>query len=148
MSTDTPQLPSHATSAVTGRRRTGDRRTVDRRTEVLKILEEAGRFLTARQLHILSVIQGSGAGLSTVYRILRSADAAGLLEVVHVPSGKAYRLLPDSHEHRLECRGCGEGVLFTSEALEEWLAGLGSRYSFHDVRHAVSVTGTCRRCLQ
>jgi G3E family GTPase len=95
MSTDTPRTPSGTTSAVTGRRKAVDRRTVDRRTEILWTLEEAGRFLTARQLHVLSAIQGSGTG----------------------------------------------GVLFASEALEEWLARLGSRYGFHDVRHAVSVTG-------
>ncbi|MFB7916725.1 Fur family transcriptional regulator [Streptomyces sp. NPDC056061] len=142
MSSDTPVIPGYATSSVTGRRGTGARRT-----EILKFLEASGRFLTARQLHVLSVIQGSGTSFSTVCRILRSADASGLLEVVHVPSGKAYRLLSASHEHRLACRGCGEGALFTSEALEVWLAGLGSRYGFHDVRHAVNVTGTCRRCL-
>ncbi|MFJ8077557.1 Fur family transcriptional regulator [Streptomyces sp. NPDC096176] len=143
MSTDTPEVPGHVTSSVTDRRGTGARQT-----EILKILGESGRFLTARQLHALSVTQGSGTGLSTVYRILRSADAAGLLEVVHAPSGKAYRLLPESHEHRLECRTCGEGVPFASEALEEWLAGLGGLYGFRDVRHALSVTGTCHACQQ
>ncbi|MFJ4873177.1 Fur family transcriptional regulator [Streptomyces sp. NPDC088757] len=141
MSSDTPPpSPCRADAPA------GGRGASERRSEILEVLGETGRFLTARQLHVLIAARGHDTGLSTVYRTLRVADAAGRLEVVHDSSGKAYRLLPDTHQHRLECRGCGEGVPFVSEALEEWIEGLGSRYGFTDVRHAVNVTGTCTRC--
>ncbi|MER5555367.1 transcriptional repressor [Streptomyces sp. NPDC002793] len=123
------------------------RRAADRRPEVLAALREDGGFLSAQGLHEAMTRRGVRIGLTTVYRALSMADAEGWLETVHARSGaKAYRYLPPVHEHHLRCRVCGARVTFVFQALEDWVAQLGPRHGFEDVRHAVAATGTCPAC--
>ncbi|MEU1217194.1 transcriptional repressor [Streptomyces sp. NPDC005790] len=125
------------------------RRAADRRPEVLAALRENGGFLSAQGLHAAMTQRGVRIGLTTVYRALSDADAEGRLETVHARGAvKAYRYLPPVHEHHLRCRVCGVGVTFVSQALEEWVAQLGPRHGFADVRHAVAATGTCPGCAE
>jgi Fur family transcriptional regulator, ferric uptake regulator len=122
-------------------------RAADRRPEVLAALRQDEGFLSAQGLHALMTQRGIRIGLTTVYRALSAADAEGRLETVRARGGvKSYRYLPLVHEHRLRCRTCGAGVAFVSQVLEDWVAQLGPRYGFENVRHAVAVTGTCSGC--
>ncbi|MFF8841947.1 Fur family transcriptional regulator [Streptomyces sp. NPDC015127] len=122
------------------------RRAAARRNAVLAALRDLGGFVSAQQLHVTLVDQGCVVGLSTVYRALAEADADGLLETVHGSGGgRAFRYL-SVHEHRIRCTVCGDSVSFLSPELEHWIESLGPTYGFHDVRHAVSVTGTCALC--
>ncbi|MFD4761827.1 Fur family transcriptional regulator [Streptomyces sp. NPDC058439] len=123
------------------------RRAADRRPEVLAALRENKGFLSAQGLHASMMQRGIRIGLTTVYRALSAADAEGRLETVHARGGvKSYRYLPPVHEHHMRCRVCGVGVAFVSQVLEDWVAQLGPRYGFEDVRHAVAATGTCPGC--
>ncbi|MEU0303029.1 transcriptional repressor [Streptomyces sp. NPDC006175] len=122
-------------------------RAADRRPEVIAALRENGGFLSAQGLHASMRRQGIRIGLTTVYRALTAADAEGRLEAVYTRRGaKAYRYLPPVHEHHLTCRVCGAGVAFFWQGLEDWVARLGPRHGFEDVRHSVAATGTCPGC--
>ncbi|HWU05147.1 MAG TPA: transcriptional repressor [Streptomyces sp.] len=123
------------------------RHAADRRPEVLAALRDDGGFLSAQGLHATMKQRGIRIGLTTVYRALSAADAEGRLEAVYARSGaKAYRYLPPVHEHHLTCRVCGAGAAFFCQGLEDWVAQLGPRHGFEDVRHAVAATGTCPGC--
>lgn len=105
--------------------------------------------MSAQGLHVSMKQQGIHIGLTTVYRALSAADAEGRLEAVHALNGvKAYRYLPPVHEHHLTCRVCGAGITFFCQVLEDWVAQLGPRHGFEDVRHAVAATGTCPDCAR
>ncbi|MFD4030034.1 Fur family transcriptional regulator [Streptomyces sp. NPDC058637] len=138
-------MASVSSAAVPDRPR--PRRAADRRPEVLDALRRNGGFVSAQGLHASMTQQGIRIGLTTVYRALAAADAEERLEAVHARGGaKAYRYLPPVHEHHLTCRVCGAGVAFFCQALEDWVAQLGPRHGFEDVRHAVAATGTCPGC--
>ncbi|MFI6080271.1 Fur family transcriptional regulator [Streptomyces sp. NPDC051217] len=125
------------------------RPATERRAVILNVLAGVEGFVTAPRLHMMISARGMAISLSTIYRTLTAAESEGLVEVLHRGGiwGRVYRYVPPVHDHHLVCTACGDSVPFTCRALEDWFAGIGPRYGFRDVRHAISVAGTCAQCV-
>ncbi|HON10820.1 MAG TPA: transcriptional repressor [Chitinispirillaceae bacterium] len=85
---------------------------------------------------------------ATVYRTISHLVDAGFLLPVALESSQAYyEFAPDSahHEH-LVCEKCGRIIEFTDPMLENRIESIASLHGFKISRHAVQISGTCRRC--
>lgn len=115
---------------------------------VLEVLDKAGRFLSAQDIHASLRAGGSSVGLTSVYRALQSLADDGSLDVLRTGHGETTFRLCDSasHHHHLVCRSCGATVEVEAPGLERWLSGLGRAHSFVVEGHTLEVVGICPRC--
>ena len=115
---------------------------------VLGVLESAGRFLSAQDIHAHLRQAGSTVGLTSVYRAVQMLADEGSLDVLRSRNGETTfrRCDSDTHHHHLVCRGCGATVEVEAPGLERWLAGLGQAHSFVVEGHTLEVLGVCDRC--
>ncbi|MFF7245595.1 Fur family transcriptional regulator [Embleya sp. NPDC008237] len=93
-------------------------------------------------------IRNRPVSLSTTYRSLAALAADGSADSRYTVDGERQyrrRRRPD-HHHLLICRLCGIAVEVHSEAVERWTATAGARHGFTEIRHAIELTGRCRRC--
>ncbi|MFI6588000.1 Fur family transcriptional regulator [Embleya sp. NPDC050493] len=93
-------------------------------------------------------IRNRPVSLSTTYRSLAALAADGSADSRYTVDGERQyrrRRRPD-HHHLLICRLCGIAVEVHSEAVERWTASAGARHGFTEIRHAIELTGRCRRC--
>lgn len=86
-------------------RRSGGRAT-DQKRRVLRRVLDAGRHLTAGELHRRAVESGEPIDLSTVHRVLTSLTDSGVLHCVFTSSGASYGVQRAPHLHST-CRSCG-----------------------------------------
>lgn len=106
-------------------------------------------FRSAQQLFLeLHRRRPQRIALTSVYRILHSLAAEGVVETQSAEDGEAlYRLRTGSeHRHYLLCRRCGRAVPFAPTALEEVAANLVRQHHFTQVTHRIDLYGTCPRC--
>ncbi|WP_019970549.1 Fur family transcriptional regulator [Mycobacterium sp. 141] len=124
------------------------RRTANKQA-VLDALGSADTFRSAQHLFLqLHRRQPQRIALTSVYRILHSLAAEGVVETQSAEDGEAlYRLRTGTeHRHYLLCRQCGRAVPFSPTALEEVAADLVRQHHFTEVTHRVDLYGTCPRC--
>ncbi|MGW3974340.1 Fur family transcriptional regulator [Streptomyces ardesiacus] len=119
-----------------------------RRTAAAEALRDHDRFVSAQELHMHMVGQGTRIGLSTVYRALRELEAVGGVDVTQTGAGeRLYRWRRDGeHQHYLLCRRCGSSRPVESAVIEDWTARVISDSGFAAVVHTVELTGACRPC--
>lgn len=115
---------------------------------VLAVLDTAGRFLSAQDIHARLRQDGSTVGLTSVYRALQSLADVGAVDVLRTRHGETTfrRCDSDAHHHHLVCRICGATVEVEAPGLERWLSGVGRAHSFAVEGHTLDVVGTCARC--
>ncbi|HET6817289.1 MAG TPA: transcriptional repressor [Mycobacteriales bacterium] len=115
---------------------------------VLEVLDTAGRFLSAQDIHARLRHDGSTVGLTSVYRALQSLTDEGSVDVLRTGNGETTfrRCDSDAHHHHLVCRRCGATVEVEAPGLERWLSGLGRAHSFVVEGHTLEVVGLCARC--
>ncbi|MBU6530353.1 Fur family transcriptional regulator [Streptomyces sp. NPDC057245] len=126
----------------------GQLRPSHRRTAVLEALKGCPRIVSAQELHMRMVAEGTRIGLSTVYRALRDAEETGRVDVVQAGTGeKRYRWRRGGeHRHYLVCRVCAASRPVGAEAVEAWVASVVSESGFAAVEHTVELAGVCARC--
>jgi Fur family ferric uptake transcriptional regulator len=115
---------------------------------VLDVLDAAGRFLSAQDIHARLRQDGSTVGLTSVYRALQSLADEGAIDVLRTGHGETTfrRCDSDAHHHHLVCRVCGATIEVETPGLERWLSGLGRAHSFTVEGHTLEIVGTCARC--
>jgi Fur family transcriptional regulator, ferric uptake regulator len=125
-------------------------RNTRQRAEVLALLRETGEFRSAQQLHAQLRSQGSGIGLTTVYRTLQLLAEAGEVDQFSMTDGEQlYRRCElERHHHHLVCRGCGRTVEVEGPAVERWADKVGQEHGFSDVSHTMEILGTCSECAR
>ncbi|MGH3499136.1 MAG: Fur family transcriptional regulator [Nocardioidaceae bacterium] len=117
------------------------------RDDIVDLLEGAGTFLTAQDIHAQLRSGGRRAGLATVYRNLQGLAAGGDLDTLLSPSGEAsYRLCSSGHHHHLVCRTCGRTIEVEGPAVERWARRVASEHGFAEVSHTLEIFGTCADC--
>jgi Fur family ferric uptake transcriptional regulator len=128
----------------------GATRNTRQRAEVLALLEATEGFRSAQQLHAALRDQGTGVGLTTVYRTLQLLSDAGEVDQVRLPDGEQlYRRCDGSgHHHHLVCRVCGRTVEVEGPAVERWARQQAGQHGFTDVNHTVEIVGTCASCAE
>lgn len=135
-----------------------------RNDEVLAVLRENAKRITAPKRAVIDVLLGAGDHLtadevtrrvqqirsevspSTVYRILEEFES--LLLVVHSHAGQAaavYHLAGRSHGH-VTCEMCHVTFEVSSSVFDRLARDLMGSDGFELDRHHVALSGICARC--
>jgi Fur family ferric uptake transcriptional regulator len=114
-------------------------------------LRAAGGFRSAQDVYAALRGDGSGVGLSTVYRHLQNLVDEGVVDVIHTPEGEAtYRycgeLAAGRHHHHLVCRQCGRTEEIEGRLIERWAGEVADRFGYADVDHTIELFGRCPDC--
>ncbi len=123
-------------------------RATKQRAAIARLLEGAGAFKSAQELHDILKLQGAGVGLATVYRTLQSLAELGEVDVLRNHAGEViYKKCSSSrHHHHLVCTGCGLSVEVESDEVEKWADGVARRHGFTGATHSAEVFGRCVTC--
>jgi Fur family ferric uptake transcriptional regulator len=118
------------------------------RASLLTELTRNQDFISAQGLHERVLAGPRPMGLTTVYRILRELDAAGLVDSFRDRDGeRLYRIRPDGpHRHYIRCRACARSVDIRSGPVEQWAEAVGRDLGFTAVEHVLEFTGVCSQC--
>jgi Fur family transcriptional regulator, ferric uptake regulator len=123
-------------------------RSTRQRQAVVEVLENAGDFRSAQQLHALLRERGDTVGLSTVYRTLQSLTEAGHLDAMRAEDGETlYRhCATRRRHHHLVCRECGRTIEVPPPAIDQWSEGVAAESGFSNLTHRLDTFGTCPDC--
>lgn len=128
----------------------GASRASQRRDEVVRLLKEAGRPLTAYDLLDQLTGRGSRPAPPLVYRALQRLEAEG---VVHrLASLRAYVLCAHpGHRHTAVfavCDSCGQTQELAGDAVDQGLREAAKRREFTVERWVVEAHGHCALCAE
>jgi Fur family ferric uptake transcriptional regulator len=115
------------------------------RRAVHEVLSGRDRPASAAEIYDLLRARGSRLGLTSVYRVLHSFTAAG---IVHVFPGEEqrFRACDRSPHAHLVCEDCGRVIEHPADTVRRWLAPAVRDADFvADVEHS-DVYGLCGRC--
>jgi Fur family ferric uptake transcriptional regulator len=115
---------------------------------VLGVLDDAGTFLSAQDIHARARAAGHSVGLTSVYRAVQTLADDGSLDVLRTAGGESTfrRCDTRSHHHHLVCRRCGATVEVEAPGLERWLAAIARTHRYDIDNHTLEVVGVCSRC--
>jgi len=128
-------------------RRRGGRLTTPRR-RILEYLASTSRHESAETIHRQLRRRFPRMGRATVFRTLRLFEELGLCR--RIAPTQALGLFesgrrPGHHDHMV-CLACGRIVEFVSPDIERLQVAAARRRGFLPVRHALEISGYCRRC--
>jgi Fur family ferric uptake transcriptional regulator len=111
------------------------------------LLDTLDEFSSAQEIHAQLRTDGSGVGLTTVYRTLQTLADAGQVDVIRAGDGEArYRRCTPEHHHHLVCRTCGRTLEVDSPAVEKWADQVAATHGFTEVSHTLEIFGVCAEC--
>ncbi len=119
------------------------------RVALVDLLDTQTCCASAAGLHETLRAQGRNVGLASVYRVLDSLLAAGLVQRVDVGDGIArYEPVRTSaeHHHHLVCTGCGTVEAFTDPGLERAIHRVEETSGYAVDKHDVVLHGACANC--
>jgi Fur family ferric uptake transcriptional regulator len=117
---------------------------------VLGVLDDAGTFLSAQDIHARLRAAGHPVGLTSVYRAVQTLADDGSLDVLRTAGGESTfrRCDTRSHHHHLVCRRCGATVEVEAPGLERWLAAIARTHGYDVESHTLEVVGVCPGCTR
>jgi Fur family transcriptional regulator, ferric uptake regulator len=115
---------------------------------VLAVLDDAGTFLSAQDIHARLRAHGGAVGLTSVYRAVQALADDGSVDVLLTAGGESTfrRCGTRSHHHHLVCRRCGATVEVEAPGLERWLTAVARTHRYDVESHTLEVVGVCPRC--
>jgi Fur family ferric uptake transcriptional regulator len=116
------------------------------RVAVIGALDAENCCVSAADVH---ASLGNTVGLASVYRVLESLHAVGLVRRVDVGDGIArYEPLRESgeHHHHLVCTECGKVEAFDDPALERAIRRVEAKSGYAVDQHDVVLQGACNTC--
>jgi Fur family ferric uptake transcriptional regulator len=114
------------------------------RSAVIAFLAGERCCLGAQEIHQRL---GGRVGLASVYRILETLAARGLVQQVDLGDGIArYEVHGDEHHHHLICGDCGKVEAFEDEHLEAAIREVEARSGYAIAAHDVVLRGACTTC--
>ena len=116
------------------------------RVAVIRLLDAEQCCVSAADVH---ESLAERIGLASVYRVLESLLAVGLVRRVDVGDGIArYEPLRDSgeHHHHLVCTECGKVEAFDDPALERAIRRVEAKSGYAVEQHDVVLQGACDTC--
>ncbi|MCI1965436.1 MAG: transcriptional repressor [Oscillospiraceae bacterium] len=119
------------------------------RREIIKILEQSTRPVSAENIFLALRQQGGTVSLSTVYRVLEilvNKKAVRRLNTVD-ESGALFEL-DDTHRHYLVCLGCHKMFPLDDCPLETYEKKLTCQTGFDVTGHSLEIYGYCRDCCK
>jgi Fur family ferric uptake transcriptional regulator len=116
------------------------------RIAVIGVLDGENCCVSAADVH---ESLADSVGLASVYRVLESLHAVGLVRRVDVGDGIArYEPLRESgeHHHHLVCTECGKVEAFDDPALERAIRRVEAKSGYAVDQHDVVLQGACNTC--
>jgi len=116
------------------------------RVAVIAVLDGENCCVSAADVHGALAEQ---VGLASVYRVLESLSAVGLVRRIDVGDGIArYEPLRESgeHHHHLVCTECGKVEAFDDPDLERAIRRVEARSGYAVEQHDVVLQGACDTC--
>ena len=125
-------------------------RITRQRLALLRLLQEAGGFLSAEQLYTLAQREGERLSLATVYRALALFKQLGLVEgrVVGEQDREEFRYRFHREQYTLTCKRCGAVVAVESDIVDEFRRELHARMGVTVLSAHTCFVGYCARCLE
>ena len=118
------------------------------RVEILGVLAEAEKHLTADELYRLARRKNPKIGYTTVYRTLKLLCECGLCREMTPHDGiNRYEYAP-GHEHHdhLICVKCGRFVEVVDPEIEKLQKKLAKKSGFFEQFHRMEIYGVCSKC--
>jgi Fur family transcriptional regulator, ferric uptake regulator len=145
------RLPAAAPDALTelsGRLRRQARRLTGPRQAILRVLAEAGRPLSSKEIH--AALPRRSCDVVTVYRSLHLLEQLEAVQRFDLGDGVArFRLRPegdDGHHHHLVCRACARVVELDHCILGELEQRLARDSGYISLSHRLQFFGVCPVC--
>lgn len=115
---------------------------------VLSALKGTTHPLSAESVHEACRSEMKNISLSTVYRILNTFSAAGLVvRTALAPENKAlFELNRHEHKHHLLCLGCSKIVPVRGCPLVQYESQLQAQSGYRIVSHKLELYGYCPDC--
>lgn len=116
------------------------------RVAVIEVLDAEDCCVSAADVH---AALAERVGLASVYRVLESLSAVGLVRRIDVGDGIArYEPLRESgeHHHHLVCTECGKVEAFDDPDLERAIRRVEARSGYAVEQHDVVLQGACDIC--
>lgn len=114
--------------------------------QILHILKECDRAISAQDLYLETRNKGKGMGLATVYRALDALKLAGLVQVRTLTNGEALYSLVQEDRHHLTCLQCGDSIPINSCPVHDLEDTLNQSHKFKIYYHTLEFFGLCTTC--
>lgn len=116
------------------------------RLEIFETLCKSQRPVDVQELSALLERRGNPMWPSTIYRVLDTLLAHGIIQKTAVhESGMAVYELGDSHRHYAICVGCKQILAIQGCPLDGFLPELQDE-NFHVLSHSLQISGYCGEC--
>lgn len=116
------------------------------RLEIFEALCESQKPVNVQELSALLERRGNPMWFSTIYRVLDTLLAHGIIQKTAVhESGMAVYELGDAHRHYAVCVGCRRILAIQSCPLDGFLPELQDK-NFHVLGHKLQISGYCGEC--
>ena len=143
------KAPSHWVDRATAQLRSAGYRRGAARTAIIDLLDRQPCAVSAQALHDELSSLGQPVGLASVYRVLDTLVANGLLQRLDLGDG-VMRYEPsrtdEDHHHHLVCDDCGKVEAFADDRLERAIRDLERRSGYAVAAHDVVLRGACEAC--
>ena len=114
--------------------------------QILKILTECDRPISAQDLYLETRNRGKGVGLATVYRALEALKLEGLVQVRTLINGESLYSTVQDDRHHLTCLQCGDSIPINDCPVHELEEKLNQSYQFKIYYHTLEFFGLCTAC--
>ena len=121
-------------------------RATAQRLEIIKILDNSKKPLTALEIHELLVENNINIRLSTVYRNLKFFMENNIFRQLNFYGDeKRYELKSEKHHQHLICMKCGE-IIAIDCPLGEYEKELEEQTNYKIKKHDMEMYGVCPKC--
>ncbi|MGM0369863.1 MAG: Fur family transcriptional regulator [Bacillota bacterium] len=121
-------------------------RCTEQRLEILNILIEQTKPLTAKEIYNKLEVAKIKLRLSTIYRTLNKLEENNLVKKLDLNSEEGkFELIGEEHHHHLVCVACNE-IIALDCPLEKFEIELSSETGYKIADHRIKFYGVCPDC--
>lgn len=114
---------------------------------IFEALCESDKPISARELCSLLEQRGTSIWLSTIYRVLDTLLAHGMIQKAAVhEDGMALYVPGDAHRHYAVCMGCRRVIVMRGVCPLDYLTPDLLEEGFHVFGHKLQISGYCGEC--
>jgi Fur family ferric uptake transcriptional regulator len=114
--------------------------------QILKLLEQLGREISAQELYMEMRKHHQGLGLATIYRALEALKLGGMVQARTLQNGEAVYSSIQEDKHHMTCLQCGASIPIEACPVQELEAKLGATKHFRIYYHTLEFFGLCSPC--
>ena len=114
---------------------------------LLSVIQEARKYLDAKELYRRASEKDARISLATVYRSLRLFKEQGLINERHLGQARCFYEMKRLGEHQhLVCESCGQVIEFESPLIRKLVAEVERKNDFSVTKVELYLEGYCSGC--